>query len=297
MVQSARLDSADSALDFIYSAELEKEIFDRVSAHYAPHLPPARLNPPRDAQTPEERQGLIDYAIWNGSHDLFIVQVVARGISTLFKDDTEFQFALARQLGDDGLHALASRERITALSGSDGTERIAAAVRHHWQVLGDFPLSSWQAFLAWELHFEHHILARLFVNRRSSQIVDLPTRDFAENRIMPDEEYHRIKITEWWLRKLKSASFAQREHWVGEVLEADEKLQRLLGGYLRDSWALNARASGIDTRNYIPLYDGWRREILALLTGRSIAELPSLTSLAGVDREHEAALSPQPETV
>jgi len=297
MTESRSFHTTESALDFVYSAELEKEIFDRVSAQYAPHLPPARLNPPRDAQTPEERQGLIDYAIWNGSHDLFIVQVVARGISTLFKDDTEFQFALARQLGDDGLHALAARDRIALLAGQDGTERIAEAVRHHWQVLGDFPLSSWQAFLAWEFHFEHHILARLFVNRRSAQVADLPMRDFAENRIMPDEEYHRIKITEWWLRKLKAASPGQREQWVGEVLEADEKLQRILGGYLRDSWALNQRASGIDARNYIPLYDAWRRKILALLTGRSIDTLPELTSLAATAREPEQAIIQQPETV
>lgn len=271
---------AQPALDFIYGADLEKEIFERVSAQYAPHLPPARLQPPRDAQTAEERAGLVDYAVWNGAHDLFIVQVVARGIGGLFKHDTEFQLALARQLGDDGLHAAAARERIAALTGHDQIERITQAARHHWEVLGDFPLSSWQAFLAWEFHFEHHILARLFVNRRTSQVVDLPYRDFAENRIMPDEECHRIKITEWWLRKLESASPSQREQWVGEVLEADEKLQQVLGGYLRDSWALNQRASGIDTRNYMPLYDAWRREILALLLGKPIDTLPPLTSLA-----------------
>ncbi|MFV5727577.1 hypothetical protein, partial [Escherichia coli] len=109
--------------------------------------------------------------------------------------------------------------------------------------------------------------------------LDLANRDFAENRIMPDEEVHRILITEWWHRKLDAASDGEREQLVGEVLEADDKLQVLLDDYLRESWALNERAAGIDTRNYVPLYDAWRREILGVLLQRSADALPSLTSL------------------
>lgn len=65
-----------------------------------------------------------------------------------------------------------------------------------------------------------------------------------------------------------------------EVLEADDRLQVLLGDYLRESWALNERAAGIDTRNYVPLYDAWRREILGVLLQRPADTLPALTSLA-----------------
>jgi hypothetical protein len=256
-----------------YSGALEKALFDRVAAVHAPHLPPARVDPPRDAQTSEELEGVIDYAVWNAAHDLFIVQLASAGLDRLFRDDPDFQLALSRQIGDDGFHAVASRERIRVLSGHDQIERIAQDVRHHWDVLGDTPLTSWAAFLAWEFHYEHHILARLAVNRRTSRVLDLANRDFAENRIMPDEEVHRILITEWWHRKLDGASPAQREQWTGEVLEADEHLQTLLGDYLRESWALNARAAGIDTRNHAPLYDAWRREILGVLLQRPATSL------------------------
>ena len=90
---------------------------------------------------------------------------------------------------------------------------------------------------------------------------------------------HRILITEWWHNKLNAASDAQREQLVGEVLEADDKLQVLLGDYLRESWALNERAAGIDTRYHVPLYDAWRREILGVLLQRPADALPTLTSL------------------
>ncbi|WP_024974171.1 hypothetical protein [Ralstonia pickettii] len=263
-----------------YGAALEKDLFDRVAAVHAPHLPPARTEPPRDAQTAEELEGVIDYAVWNAAHDLFIVQLASAGLDRLFRNEPDFQLALSRQIGDDGFHAVASRERIRVLSGHDQIERIAREVRHHWDVLGDYPLTSQAAFLAWEFHYEHHILARLQVNRRTSRVLDVANRDFAENRIMPDEEVHRILITEWWHRKLDAASDDEREQLVGEVLDADDKLQVLLGDYLRESWALNERAAGIDTRNYVPLYDAWRREILGVLLQRPADTLPALTSLA-----------------
>nr|WP_233176715.1 hypothetical protein [Ralstonia sp. ASV6] len=258
---------------------MEKDLFDRVAANHTPHLPPSRTEPPRDAQTPEEWAGVIDYAVWNAAHDLFIVQLASAGLDRLFRDEPDFQLALSRQIGDDGFHAVASRERIRVLSGHDQIERIAQDVRHHWDILGDYPLTSQAAFLAWEFHYEHHILARLQVNRRTSRVLDLANRDFAENRIMPDEEVHRILITEWWHNKLNAASDGQREQLVGEVLEADDKLQVLLGDYLRESWALNERAAGIDTRNYVSLYDAWRREILGVLLQRPADALPTLTSL------------------
>ncbi|NBF18221.1 hypothetical protein GV729_23465, partial [Pseudomonas sp. Fl4BN2] len=163
--------------------------------------------------------------VWNAAHDLFIVQLASAGLDRLFRNEPDFQLALSRQIGDDGFHAVASRERIRVLSGHDQIERIAREVRHHWDVLGDYPLTSQAAFLAWEFHYEHHILARLQVNRRTSRVLDLANRDFAENRIMPDEEVHRILITEWWHRKLDAASDGEREQLVGQVLEADDKLQ------------------------------------------------------------------------
>ncbi|MNV48154.1 hypothetical protein D3C71_1400470 [compost metagenome] len=149
-----------------------------------------------------------------------------------------------------------------------------------WDLIGGFALRDWQNFLAWQFHYEHYILARLFVNRRTARVLDFGHREFGENRILPDEEAHRIRITQWWLAKLERAAPAEREDWVEGLIQADEDAQRILGPYLRDSWLLNQRATGLDTRNHVALYDAWRRELLATLLRRDPADLPALTSLA-----------------
>jgi hypothetical protein len=43
---------------------------------------------------------------------------------------------------------------------------------------------------------------------------------------------------------------------------------------------LTQRAAGIDAGNHVPLYDNFRREILAYHLGLSAGQLPPLTSLA-----------------
>jgi hypothetical protein len=111
---------------------------------------------------------------------------------------------------------------------------------------------------------------------------DLPFRDFAEDRIVPDEEFHRIKITEWWLRKFDAAEPAQRQEWTAQILAADEALQRILNPYLNESWRLTERSSRIDTRNHGALYDAFRREILAYHLDIPLASLPALTQLEAV---------------
>ena len=67
---------------------------------------------------------------------------------------------------------------------------------------------------------------------------------------------------------------------IRDRIQADEDVQRRLGPYLRDSWQLNQRATGLDTRGHITLYDAWRRELLATLLRRDPDDLPALTSLA-----------------
>ena len=270
----------DLPLSLHYDGALEAKLFDDIRRVVAPNIPAARIGAPRDLANAEERERAGRYALWNTVHDLFITQVAAHAISGLFDDDVEFQLALARQLGDDAAHAEFSRGRASVLLGTDPGPLVEEGVRDAWDLIGGFALRNWQNFLAWQFHYEHYILARLFVNRRTAQVLDFGHREFGENRILPDEEAHRVRITQWWLNKLERADPAQREEWVEGLIQADEEAQRILGPYLRDSWQLNEHATHLDTRNHVALYDAWRRELLATLLRRDPADLPSLTSLA-----------------
>lgn len=274
------LDLPRLPLTLDYDGALEARLFDDIRLVVAPNIPAVRLEPPRDLATAEERHAAADYAIWNTVHDLFITQVAAQAIAGPFKEDTGFQFALARQLGDDAAHAEFSLGRATVLLGASPLAAVEQGVQEAWDLVGGFALRNWQNFLAWQFHYEHYILARLFVNRRTARVLDAGHREFGENRILPDEEAHRIRITQWWLEKLARTDPAQREDWVAGLIQADEDVQRLLGPYLRDSWQLNLRATGLDTRNHVALYDAWRRELLATLLRLDPDELPALTSLA-----------------
>ena len=262
-----------------YTGAFEESLFDRVVNQYAPNIPLHRTSPPRDAATPEERDALVDLYVWSTAHDLFIVQLAARAVDRLFHEDPDFQLVLARQIGDDGAHAWATRDRITALSGWDQIARVEKSIAGHWDRVGEIAIGSWQGFLAWELHYEHHILPKVLVRRRTTQIADLPFRTFAEERVVPDEEFHRIKITEWWLRKFDAAFPAQRQEWIAQILEADEAIQHNINPYLRDSWALTERSSRIDADNHVALYDNFRREILSYHLDIPLASLRALTSL------------------
>ncbi|HCW18310.1 hypothetical protein [Achromobacter sp.] len=274
------LDFPQPLLTLDYDGALEARLFDDVRLAVAPHLPAARIDPPRDLASEDERRNAAEYAVWNTVHDLFIAQVAAHAIAGLFKDDTEFQFALARQLGDDAAHAEFSRGRAAVLLGTDPLAQVRQGVQDSWDLIGGFALRNWQNFLAWQFHYEHYILARLFVNRRTAKVLDFGHREFGENRILPDEEAHRVRITQWWLNKLEQANPAQREDWVAGLIQADEDVQHVLGPYLRDSWQLNQRATGLDARGHIALYDAWRRNLLATLVRRDPNDLPALTSLA-----------------
>jgi hypothetical protein len=273
----------------VYSGEFEQQLFDGVARRYAPNIPLKREQAPRDAQTPEERDAFVDFYVWSAAHDLFIVQIASHALDRLFRDDPDFQLVLARQIGDDGAHASASRDRIIEISGRDEIGWIAADVKAHWDRVGDIAGRSWEGFLAWELHFEHYIQAKLNVRRRTSEIADLPFRDYAEGRIVPDEEFHRAKITEWWLRKFDAAVPEQRAQWAEAIIAADDGLQLALNPYLEHSWRLTERVGRADIVNYVPLYDNVRREYLAFHLGVDADDLPPLTSLdASIAAQHAA---------
>lgn len=110
-------------------------------------------------------------------HDLFIVQVVANVIDKI--SDPELQLFLSRQLGNDGAHAENTRRRVEALFGHDPIEDIQKQVQKHWDFMGDIPRRGWLGFLAFELHYEHHIVAIGSLNRRLSRLYDPQSSSFS----------------------------------------------------------------------------------------------------------------------
>lgn len=61
------------------------------------------------------------------------------------------------------------------------------------------------------------------------------------------------------------------------MIAADEETQARLDGYLHDEYAHTAHVFGADIAEYRAIYDDWRREILARLTGRRLDALTPLS--------------------
>jgi hypothetical protein len=264
----------------LWNAAFEEQLFLEVARRHVAGFPDRLAAPPREPRTDAEIDAVCDYYTRMASHDLFIVQVVARAIDTLFADDPHFQLILARQLGDDGAHATLARERIVALTSIDPLPAIQRRVDEHWQRLGNLPLRDIAGFLAFEWHYELHILAKLWIQRKTGTIADAAMREHGENRIRPDEEWHRVQIIEWWRALLAKTPAGQRDALIARVLAADDDFQRRLDGYLHDEYAHTARVFGADIAAYRAIYNDWRREILARLTQRDPATLSALASLS-----------------
>ncbi|KVR11320.1 hypothetical protein WK09_22240 [Burkholderia ubonensis] len=263
-----------------WNAQFEEALFLDVARRHRPDFPAKLAAPPREPRNADELAAVADYYTKMASHDLFIVQVVAKAIDTLFRDDPHFQLILSRQLGDDGAHAVIGRERVLELTGRDPLPEIDALVAAHWARLGDLPVRDLAGFLAFEWHYELHILAKLWIQRKTGGVADGAMREHGENRIRPDEEWHRVQIVQWWFEKLAALPAAERDALIERVIDADEETQRRLDGYLHDEYAHTAEVFGADIADYRAIYDDWRREILARLTGR-----PALGSLVPLSRE------------
>ncbi|HZZ11062.1 MAG TPA: hypothetical protein VFE79_10225 [Paraburkholderia sp.] len=262
-----------------WDAAFEEQLFLQVARRHVPDFPEKLAVAPREPASDAEKNAIRDYYTRMASHDLFIVQVVARAIDTLFADDPHFQLILSRQLGDDGAHAVLARERIIALTGCDPLPEIQRLVHAHWARLGDLPVRDLAGFLAFEWHYELHILAKLWIQRKTGTIADGAMREHGENRIRPDEEWHRVQIIQWWQARLAATQGAQREALIEQIVAADNEVQRLLDGYLHEEYAHTAHVFGADIAAYHAIYDDWRREILGRLIGRDPAELSALVPL------------------
>ncbi|BAY49564.1 hypothetical protein SAMD00079811_71930 [Scytonema sp. HK-05] len=260
-----------------WTTDLEVEIFNKLIDKHAPHLPKTRLHDPRPPATQEEIENFYRFRVAGAAHDLFIVQVCAKIIDQI--PDPELQLFLSRQIGDDGAHAQNTRERSHALSGYDPIEEIQKQVQKHWDYMGDLPIRNWQGFLAFELHYELHIVALLFLNSRTSKINDPESGKFAAERILPDEAYHRLGVVDWWQRKFDQASPAEKSELVAQVLEADEEGQRRRNPYLKEHWQITHRAIGSEIDHLPVIYDAWRREVLSYFLDIPISKLPKLVSV------------------
>ncbi|WP_110419076.1 hypothetical protein [Burkholderia vietnamiensis] len=260
-----------------WNGQFEEALFLDVARRHRPGFPDKLATPPREPHGDDELAAVADYYTKMASHDLFIVQVVAKAIDTLFRDDPHFQLILSRQLGDDGAHAVIGRERVTELTGRDPLAEVARLVDAHWARIGDIAVRDVAGFLAFEWHYELHILAKLWIQRKTGRIADGAMREHGENRIRPDEEWHRVQIVQWWFDKRAALPAAGREALIDRVIAADEETQARLDGYLHDEYAHTAHVFGADIAEYRAIYDDWRREILARLTGRRLDALTPLS--------------------
>jgi hypothetical protein len=198
--------------------------------------------------------------------------------------DTDFHLKLSRQVGDDGHHAELARERLVELTGSDQLPRIESYITELWKALGDLPYRDVFGFLAFQFHYELHIQGRLKTEGRTAKV------RFGRAKKAPaaeggsaeanDELVHRINIVRWVQKTLAAVPQSQRSEWIAKLIAADDDAQRRLNPYLRHRIANAGRAWQSDVSNVVPIYDGFRRGVLAFLVELPEAELPPLTRLA-----------------
>jgi hypothetical protein len=262
-----------------WSTQLEDALFLSIAERHAPQATAPRSQPPRGPETAAEFAALRDDWIRTAAHDLFIVQVTANAIGTLFAGDAHMQLILSRQLGDDGDHAVEARRHLQAIDGIDPLPEIQRHVDEHRERAGDIPFRSIAGFLAFEFHYELYILARLQLVRRTSRIADTAMKSFAETRIRPDEAFHRAAIVQWWLEAFSAKSDSRRAQDAADILAFDDELQRRLNPFLRHELDDMPRVYAADISGARAAYDDWRRALLSMLLDRPSATLGALTSI------------------
>ncbi|TAE59903.1 MAG: hypothetical protein EAZ76_14520 [Nostocales cyanobacterium] len=261
----------------IWNTDLELEIFNKIIQKHAPNLPKQRLHETKAPTTPEEIEKFYRFRVAGAAHDLFIVQVCAKVIGEI--PDPDLQLFLSQQIGDDGAHAINTRRRAQEIYGQDPIDDIQKQVEKHWEYMGDLPVRNWQGFLAFELHYEMHIVASLFVNGITSTISDPQSAEFSKTRIKPEEARHRVGVVNWWQRKYEQVSPAKKADLAAQVLEIDEEAQRRRNPYLKQHWQLTHEAIGTDISDLPKIYDAWRREVLAYFLEIPVSQLPPLVSV------------------
>jgi hypothetical protein len=262
-----------------WSLEFEDQALTAAGRAKLPDFPDKASANPRVADTQEEHAALATYYISAASHDLYIVQVVARALAQPYAQDFDLQIILSRQLGDDGFHAGEEKQWADIHHAVDPVAAINARVQDATQRLGDLPYRSLAGFIAFEFHYEVYELARLKLARRTGNLVDPITRSFLENRLVPDEEWHRIQVIEWWFNHLDAQTVEARNSLIQEVIETDNEIQLRLHDYLHEKYRSSHNAFGTQLDFYVDIYDGFRRRTLAALLDTGSENLPALRSL------------------
>ncbi|MEH1921069.1 hypothetical protein [Nostoc sp.] len=260
--------------------DFETETANKLFARLAPHIPATPVEEPRPIASKEELENFAQYLIAGAAHDSYIVQVSAYAIANLIPDDLHLQLFLSRQLGDDGAHAQYSRDRVKTILGYDPINEIKRQVQEHWSFIGDLSTRSLLGFLAYEFHYELHIVATLLINRRLTKINDPETSKFGAERILPDETEHRIGVIDWWRNNYGNISPSQKSELIEQIIELDNEGQRRRNAYLKNYWKVNQVALGIGEVKELPIiYDAWRQEILSYVLDIPVAQLPKLVSV------------------
>lgn len=260
-----------------WTTELETEIFNKLTVKHAPDFPSTRFCQLRSPATREELEHFCRFRIAEAARNLFIVQVCGKAIDRL--PDPEVQLFLSRQIGDDGAQAQHTRHRIWELSGRDPLPTIQQEVQKHWNFVGNLPYNNWLGFVAFELHYKLHTVAMSIVRSRTAKIGDLETSKFANQRILPDEVFHRLGVVAWWQRRYEQASPQEKADLAAELIQLDEDWQRRRNAYLKEYWQIAHHATGIEIEALPAIYDAWRREVLAYFFNIPISQLPQLVSV------------------
>ncbi|WP_228371302.1 hypothetical protein [Trichormus azollae] len=145
--------------------------------------------------------------------------------------------------------------------------------------MGDLPIGNWQGFLAFELHYEMHIVASLLVKSRTSKISDPESAKFSVTRIQPEGAFHRLGVVNWWQRKYDQGSPAEKVDLAAQLLELEQEGQKRRNAYLKEHWQLTHQAIGTDINDLPRIYDAWRREVLAYFLDIPVSQLPQLVSV------------------
>lgn len=253
-----------------WSIEFEKETLEKLFRQYAPHVPLTREHASRPPITEEEKENFYQYWAATGGHDLFIVQAASKAI--LLIPDLDLHF-----IGDDGAHAIAFRERVIALTGRDPIDDIRKEAERHWKFLEDVPYRNWLGFVAWELHYEHHILPQVWFNKLTSKIGDAVLAQQSNERFSDDEAVDSVTIANWWRKKFEQASPNERAELAAQLLELDEEIQQRRAAYIKQRWQDAENFNEANSQGIEPIYDAWRKEVLSYLLDISDPQLTSIS--------------------
>ncbi|MDX2270340.1 MAG: hypothetical protein NW237_00090 [Cyanobacteriota bacterium] len=255
----------------VWNTEFEKKTLDRLIDQHAPHFPKSRQGAVRKPITAEETDRFYTYWAGTAALDLFIIQACAKGIGLI--DDLEFQIFLTRQIGDDGAHAQAYRERIQAVTGRDPIEDMQREAKRQWDLMGDLPYRNWLGFITFEIHYELHVVPTMVLNSRLATIGDPELSHQGADRFLPDEALHREGVAAWWRKRYRQASVHEKSELREQLLALEEEGQQLRQEELWQRWRDVRLASGLNNTGIEKIYDGWRSEVIRYLFDRSVPDL------------------------